>query len=221
MAPEAKAARPRKERVENAAKRRAQLIEATLRSIVRNGLANTTLATVSGEAGLSQGVAVFYFKTKQMLLAEALRAHYSVYRENWQRAFNKADPDPVSRIAALVTSDFDKSVCNQNALSVWHAFWGEAKSRPLYADITEEMDAPRLTAMRDCCEALLAELKDETRDATLTAEGIEAMTNGLWLWLYLSPDSMTRERALEITAQHLVAAFPQKRAEFLEKLGLS
>lgn len=220
MAPDVKPTRTRKERVENAAKRRAQLIEATLRSIVRNGLANTTLATVSEEAGLSQGVAVFYFKTKQALLAEALRAHYTTYRENWKRAFEKANHDPVSRIAALVKSDFHNSVCNQNALSVWHAFWGEAKSRPLYADITEEMDAPRLTAMHECCAALLDELKDDTRDAKLTAEGIEAMTNGLWLWLYLSPDSMTRKRALEITGQHLVSAFPQKRTEFLDRLGL-
>ena len=43
--------RPRKERAENAAKRRRQIIEATLRSVVKNGLSGTTLATVSAEAG--------------------------------------------------------------------------------------------------------------------------------------------------------------------------
>jgi len=221
MVTAAKSKRPRKERAENAAKRRTQLIDATLRSIVRNGLANTTLATVSEEAGLSQGVAVFYFKTKKVLLAEALRAHYTKYRENWQQAFEKADNDPVLRIAALIKSDFHKSVCNQNALAIWHAFWGEAKSRPLYADITEEMDAPRLIAMRECCETLLTEAGDTARDATLLAEGIEATTNGLWLWLYLSPDSMTGNRAMQIVAQHLVAAFPQKRVEFLDQLALA
>ena len=54
--------RPRKERKENADKRRRQVLDATYRSIVSHGLAKTTLATVADEAGLSQGVAVFYFK---------------------------------------------------------------------------------------------------------------------------------------------------------------
>ena len=45
--------RPRKERAENAEKRRGQIIDATCRSIVRNGLSGTTLASVSAEADLS------------------------------------------------------------------------------------------------------------------------------------------------------------------------
>ena len=65
------AERPRKERKANADKRRQQLLEATLRSIIHNGLAKTTLATVAAEAGLSQGIAVFYFKSKAGLLAAA------------------------------------------------------------------------------------------------------------------------------------------------------
>ena len=68
------AARPRKERSENAAMRRGQLIKAALNSIVKNGLPGTTLATVAREAGLSQGVAVFYFQTKEGLLAAALES---------------------------------------------------------------------------------------------------------------------------------------------------
>jgi TetR/AcrR family transcriptional repressor of bet genes len=72
-------AKPRKERKANADKRRLQLLDATLRSIAINGLSKTTLATVAAEAGLSQGVAVFYFKSKTGLLTEALREHYQRY----------------------------------------------------------------------------------------------------------------------------------------------
>ena len=71
--------KPRKERKANANKRREQLLNATLRSIAANGLAKTTLATVATEAGLSQGVAVFYFKSKNGLLTEALRSKYQKY----------------------------------------------------------------------------------------------------------------------------------------------
>ena len=94
MAVQEGATRPRKERKENADKRRGQIIEATYRSIVRNGLSGTTLASVSNEAGLSQGVAVFYFQNKQSLLGAALRHQYEIYQENWQKAVSAAGPDP-------------------------------------------------------------------------------------------------------------------------------
>ena len=47
-------------------------------------------ATVADAAGLSQGVTVFYFKTKQALLAEALRWHYEECPAIWQAALAAA-----------------------------------------------------------------------------------------------------------------------------------
>jgi len=189
-------------------------VAATLRSVVKNGLAGTTLATGSEEAALSQGVAVFYFKTKQALLAAALRAKYEESRANWEAALAEAGSDPVHRIAALVRSDFDPRVCNREALTIWHAYWGEASARPLYAEISDEMDTPRLLAMQDACAMLLG----DSGDPALAAAGIEALTNGLWQWLYLSPESMTGESALTITARHLAAAFPRHAERFEELL---
>ena len=135
--------RPRRERADNAARRRAQILDATIESIVRHGLSATTLATVADAAGLSQGVTVFYFKTKQALLAEALRWHYEEYRAVWRAALDAAPDDPVQRILALVRADFDPAICNRRTLTLWHAFWGEATARPLFATISEEFDRER------------------------------------------------------------------------------
>ena len=92
--------RPRKERKENADRRRKQLIEATLRSVVANGLAKTTLATVAAEAGLSQGVAVFYFNTKDDLLAAALAHQYALYEQAWSEELDQAGSDPAETTSA-------------------------------------------------------------------------------------------------------------------------
>ena len=140
-------ARPRKERTENAARRRGQLIEAALRSIVKNGLPGTTLATVAREAGLSQGVAVFYFQTKEGLLAAALEHHYETYEANWRAAREAAAPDPASRLAALVYGGFDPAVCGPKAQIAWHAFWGEASARPLFNEIADRFDSNRSAAL--------------------------------------------------------------------------
>ncbi len=210
--------RPRKERVENASRRRRQIIEATLRSVVKNGLAATTLATVAQEAGLSQGVAVFYFKNKHTLLAETLRSHFEKYRENWRRALEATGPDPVDRIVALIKADFDDEVCNPQALAIWHAFWGEANARPLYAEIAKELDADRAAEMHKACAELIERGGKNPGHADLVAAGVDSLTDGLWLRIYLTPENMSPGLALEITARHLAADFPEHAEAFLSRL---
>ncbi|HUF86966.1 MAG TPA: transcriptional regulator BetI [Thermohalobaculum sp.] len=217
------AGRPRKERAGNAAMRRRQIIEATLRSIIRHGLPGTTLATVSAEAGLSQGVAVFYFKNKQALLAEVLRHQYEAYQVHWRAARAAAGPDPetdpLAQLVAMVRADFDPVVCNAEALTVWHAFWGEASARPLYAEISERFDAERAVAMRETCAALLEAARRPAGQADELAAGIDALTDGLWLRLHLSTAALDVAQALRITARFLAAAFPEHAAAIRAGLG--
>ena len=213
-----KVIRPRKERTENAAKRRRQIIEATIRSVVRNGLADTTLATVSAEAGLSQGVAVFYFKNKQTLLGEVLRHHYEIYQETWQRALDDAGDKPIDRVIALIRADFDPRVFDAESLVIWHAFWGEASARPLYAQISEKYDAARLAAICGAFADLLAGIGRPVAEAPPLATGIDALTDGLWLRAYLSTEPIDREGALAITARFLAAAIPEHVEDFIAGL---
>ncbi len=200
-------AKPRKERKANADKRRRQLIDATLRSIVANGLARTTLATVSDEAGLSQGVAVFYFKTKQGLFTEALRAQYDEYFENWQSELDATGDDPVDRLVALVSADFSPSICNPDALAIWYAFWGEAKTRPLYAEIAKSFEEPRVSVVFEICRALLP--KATAKDISMIAIGIDALSDGLWQRMHLTPDLMDAKMAIGIMTGMLKTTFPK------------
>jgi TetR/AcrR family transcriptional repressor of bet genes len=185
--------RPRKERKANADKRRGQLLDATLRSIVSNGLGKTTLATVAAEAGLSQGVAVFYFKSKAGLLTEALREHYQRYEDNWTRALARAGDDPLDQLVAVVRADFAPEVSNASALSIWFAFWGEQKFTPQYADISAEFDVKRAHEIRALCKRLMGDLPAARSDQV--ADWIDTMTDGYWQNLHLFPQSWTREKA--------------------------
>lgn len=199
------AARPRRERTKNAAMRRAQMLQATLRSVARHGLASTTLATVSQEAGLSQGVAVFYFENKQRLLAEALRSHYDTYRRTWKAHLEQAGPDPVERLAALMRADFDPAVFDPEALAIWHAFWGQASARPIYAEIADSFDSERAGVLAEICGELVGPGGEDPRSL---AAGIDALTDGLWLRAYLAPEWPTAGAALETTGRFLRALFP-------------
>ncbi len=174
----------RKPRAENAAKRSLQMIEATLRSVARHGLARTTLASVSAEAGLSQGVAVFYFESKDKLLAAAFRHHYEIYRKTWRAAFEGAGADPAAQVAAIVRADFDPAVFNRESLAVWHAYWGDSTARPLYADISQEYDRERGEALALACAALSG--GDRAAGSDMAA-AIDALSDGLWLRAHLTP----------------------------------
>lgn len=211
--------RPRRERADNAARRRAQILDATIESIVRHGLSATTLATVAEVAGLSQGVTVFYFKTKQALLAEALRSHYEEYRAVWRAALDAAPADPVERILALVRADFDPAICNRRTLTLWHAFWGEATARPLFASISESFDRERSTALREQCEAASRLLDSTVWGPQDLALALDSLTDGLWLRMHLDPATMDNLPALRITLRAVAAAFPSRHAEILASVG--
>ncbi|MCB1366157.1 MAG: transcriptional regulator BetI [Rhodobacteraceae bacterium] len=198
--------RPRKERKENADKRRRQILDATIRSIAANGLARTTLATVATEAGLSQGVAVFYFKSKNGLLTEALRDLYQAYTEHWQGALKRAGSDPVDRLLAIIRADFDSEIVNPEVLSVWFAFWGEQSVTTQYADIVREFDHKRQEALRSICMALLP--ADHER-AIRIAVWVDAMTDGLWQHLHLYRKEQETGPALQTTLQFLSALLPE------------
>lgn len=214
-------AHQRKERTENASKRRAQLIDATLRSIVRLGLSGTTLASVSEEAGLSQGVAVFYFKNKIGLLGAALRRQYEIYEEHWQKALAVAGDDPVDQIIALFKADFAPNLISEETLVVWHAFWGEANARPVYGEITAPFEERRDEAMRAACAALLAQEGQPVSEADDIATGIDAMSDGLWLAMYLSNGEPQLEQPMRLAAWYFAAAFPGKAEAFRKGLTVT
>ena len=189
--------------------RQMQLIQATIRSVAKNGLSDTTMATVSREAGLSQGIINLHFQSKDRLLVETLRYLSEEYRETWENALAKAGGSPAERLAAMVAIDFKRPVCDPNKLAVWFAFWGESKSRPTYRKLCAARDLAYRAEMVQVCEELAREGGYKDIDARQVAAGLSAMTSGLWLDLLTNPRSMTRERARQICRNYLAVTFPR------------
>ena len=179
--------------------RRRQLLDAARQSVVQHGLARTTLATVAAEAGLSQGVAVFYFKSKNGLLAETLRAQYDHYAQTWASALQAAAKDPRAQLVALLEADFAPHVCDADALALWFAFWGEQKFTPQYAEIAAEFDTERNAIIRQICRALFTSASAEQADCI--AEWLDTLTDGYWQNLHLHPSKFTPAEGLARTKQ--------------------
>lgn len=198
--------KPRKERKENADRRRRQLLDAARRSIRRHGLAKTTLATVADEAGLSQGVAVFYFKSKNGLLTETLRDLYQGYEALWSAALANSPDDPVARLWALLEADFSAEACGPDILPIWFAFWGELRFTAQYVEVAEAFDAKRRETLVRVWSDLLAEA--DAAEAERMADWMDTLTDGYWQRLHLAPRQLDRDMALVATKACIARLVP-------------
>ena len=198
-----------KRRTAPAEERREQLILATIRSVADRGLADTTIATVAQEAGLSQGIVNLHFRSKDGLLTETLRYLADEYRNAVQDAAEIGSVSPVEGLLAMVELDFRRTICSREKLAVWFAFWGERRFRPTYRRICAERDRSYDDMVRLICARLCQEGGYADVEPGLVADGLSALTDGLWLDLLVRPESMSRERAKRISLSYLADVFPR------------
>ena len=189
--------------------RREQLIQATIHCVADRGLADTTIATVAQEAGLSQGIVNLHFRSKDGLLTETLRYLADEYRTACQEAAAVGEKNPVDGLLAMVELDFRRSICSREKLAVWFAFWGERRFRPTYRRICAERDRSYDDMVRLICARLCEEGGYNDVEPGLVADGLSALTDGLWLDLLVRPESMSRERAKRISLSYLADVFPR------------
>ena len=190
-------------------RRREQLIKSTINCIANRGIAGTTMADVTKDAGLSLGIVNLHFKSKDKLFEETLLYLSDEYEAYWDAALSKAPDSSTERLVALINSDFSTKVCERKKLAVWFAFWGEAKSRPTYLQICAKSDKRNIDVVAELCEDLKAEGDNMNVNPQAFATGLAALVNGLWLDLLMTPNEISRKEAREICLNYLYVSFPE------------
>lgn len=187
--------------------RRQQLIHATIATLARVGFSRTTLTEVAVAAGLSHGLIIFHFETKEKLLTETLQFMAREYRDYWMKALDKVSKMPAAQMDALIRADFADVICGPERLSAWSALWIEAQSRPIYQENCAEYDLEFLQMI----ERLSAELTEEGKYSSRpehTARAIRATLNGLWFDLMTMTNTVSRTESLQTMFNMLMAFFP-------------
>ena len=194
-------------------RRREQLIKSTMRCISRKGIAGTTMADVTSDAGLSLGIINLHFQSKERLFEETLRYLSDEYETHWNDALAKAGDSATEQLAAVVRADFDAKMCERKKLATWFAFWGEVKSRPTYTEICSSSDERNNEIVTRICEQLIIEGEYSNVKARRFAIGLAALINGLWLDLLMTPKEIDRQEAHDICWEYLVSTFPKHFSE--------
>ena len=189
-------------------RRREQLIKATINCIAKRGIAGTTMADVTRDAGLSLGIVNLHFQSKEKLFEETLLYLSDEYEAAWVNALRNAGDSTAEKLTAMVKSDFSTKVCERKKVAVWFAFWGEAKSRPTYLHTCAQSDKKNTKVVAQLCEELAKEANNTVICPKAYAVGLAALTNGLWLDLLMTPGEITRKEACNICFDYLAVTFP-------------
>jgi TetR/AcrR family transcriptional regulator, transcriptional repressor of bet genes len=189
--------------------RRQQLINATIDSISRRGFSGTTLETVTKGAKLSHGVVNFHFNSKEDLYIETLGFLADEHYACWHEAMVEAGADAATQLVAIVGANFDRKVCTPKKLSVWFAFWGQAKYRPNYLKMRQRHDDERTVELSRLCKEIVADGRYDQLDVASVVRSIEALVDGLWLNMLLYPKELSREKARFDCLSYFAQVFPK------------
>ena len=192
-----------------------QLIDATMDCIDKLGLSQTTLARIAAQAGLSQGIVIFHFQSKDALLEQTLQFLSDEHKSNWQSGLRAATADPISQLCALIKASFTASICNRKKISVWYAFLGESRSRPKYMRVCGSNDKAFSDKLISLCEQIEAD-EDSPLAAKTASLSIEGMIDGLWQNFLIGPPGFKRKQAVEVVFELLAAIYPSLQAKIYQ-----
>ncbi|HUG38151.1 MAG TPA: TetR/AcrR family transcriptional regulator, partial [Candidatus Limnocylindrales bacterium] len=109
--------------------RRAEIVEATIRCLARDGYAGLTMKRVAAEARLSQGILHYYFRDKRAILAAAA-ARVTDDLDRRVAAEARGARGARGRLRALVRACLDVATRDRAFWTVFIEFWGETLHDP-------------------------------------------------------------------------------------------
>ena len=145
-----------------------KLIDATIETIAKRGLGETTISHVSQAAKVSQGYANFKFKSKENLLLSSLKFISDEYKKSWGKIFEEQNINPEERVLKIIENDFSSKIASRNKIAVWIAFYSEVKFRPSYLSICQHQEEIYSEQM----EKLIQEILDKNKEKALSAKEI-------------------------------------------------
>jgi len=188
--------------VGTADQRRAQMLHAALDIISERGYAETRIADVAERAGVSPALVIYYYKTKEQLLTEAVR----YYEDTWysvgqERIANL--PTAAARLEEYVAMTCLAEAGPQlnDSQQLWLEFWTQAARNEAVASVRRHSDA----RWRDAIASLVRAGQDAGEfsdvDAGSFAIYLSALLDGLTVQLALGDPVVDPARAFRLTMQ--------------------
>ena len=121
--------------------RREQMLRAALAVISERGYADTRIADVAERTGISPALVIYYFKTKDQLLTEAIRYYEDVWYAAGQRRM-AALPTAAAQLEEIVAMTClpEDEPEPLGTWELWLDLWAQAARNPAVAGVRQKSD---------------------------------------------------------------------------------
>lgn len=179
--------------------RREQMLRAAIEVIVERGFPETRIADVAERSGVSPALVIYYFKTKDSLLTEAMRYAEDTWYEDGARRL-RAIPSAKGRLTELVSmsciADSDNDL--QDSWALWLDLWAQAVRHPEVAQVREGFDAN----WRETISNIVREGQSAGEFRIVDTDGFAiafcALLDGLAIQIALSDPVVDADRAFDV-----------------------
>jgi AcrR family transcriptional regulator len=182
--------------------RREQMLEAALAVIVERGFPDTRISDVAARAGVSPALVIYYFKTRDQLLTEAIRlSEDRWYAEGTRRM--AAIQSAAGRLEQLVRMSCVTEESGDAPVSwvIWLDLWSQAARHPEVAAVRQEFDEHWRRTIADIVLEGQQSGEFAAVDADDFALSLCAILDGFAVQSALSDPVVDSSRAFRLTMQ--------------------
>ena len=185
------------------------ILQSAVDCIAMQGLGQLTLDRVADRVGMSRGLIVFHFKSKQKLIEEVLCYLGQQYSSGWDAIIRRPGEDDAAKLIRLIEYDVQFACDNPSYISAWHAFWGDSRGRQLFYELV----VPRDEGYAADIETLLARISRdggyEPAELAPVTRGLVMMMFGVWTQLHLNPSPDDFSVSADAIYLYLRKVFPR------------
>jgi AcrR family transcriptional regulator len=186
--------------------RRVQMLRAALDVISERGYADTRIADVAEQAGVSPALVIYYFKTKDQLLTDAIRHYEDTWYAVGQRRLASM-PSAASRLEELVAMTClpEADPAPASFTRLWLDFWAQAVRNEAVAGVRRKSDE----RWREAIASLVREGQEAGEFREINADRfaiyLSTLLDGLTIQIALGDPVVDCLLAFELTMRFVAA----------------
>jgi AcrR family transcriptional regulator len=184
--------------------RRGQMLTAALDVISERGFAETRIADIADRIGISPALVIYYFKTKDQLLTEAIRHYEDAWYAEGKRRMD-ALPTSAKRIEEFVAMNLlpDGDPDLESNWQLWLDFWVQAARNSDVAELRRKSDERWREVIVSLVRAGQAAGEFATIDPHPFSIFISALLDGLTVQIALDDPVVDPVSAFELCMRYI------------------
>jgi AcrR family transcriptional regulator len=205
--------------------RRDQILRAALDVIAERGFSDTRIADVANRSDVSSGLVIYYFKTKDQLLTEAMRFAEDAWYEEGARRM-AAIASAAGRLEAIVGMTFDGGPTAvslngspadepRESWALWLDLWALSVRNPAVAEVRREFDEHWRRTIRNVVSDGIRDGEFDELDVESFGLTFSALLDGLAVQVALRDPSVNDDTAfataMQFASDRLGFAWPGAR----------